>query len=229
MATLQGGGDIGAATTEFNLDEGGGIGPSLPRLPVTPPFIFKYHPARWQVLRGRVVPLLGKLKLVDGGNGVTIDRDSGRPSLATAKAMLESQGWALIPLKATQDGKSYCVRVQGSAIHVERWAKTFPGSDKIQSDDKAYVEWLCWLREERIIPPPASYTIEALISKYTDQLSKILAKGRPLEGTEQYADARRATDAIEVLERELAEAIKRETGGQPAEAEDVDDLDSEES
>lgn len=226
MATLQG--DIGAATTEFNLDEGGGIGPALPRLPATPPFIFKYHPARWQVLRSHLVPLLGKLKLVDGGNGVTIDPATGRPALATAKAMLESQGWMLVPLKATQDGKSYCVRVQGSAIHVERWAKTFPGSDKIQSDDKAYVEWLCWLRKEGIIPHPASYTIEALISKYTDQLSKILARGKPLEGTEGYADARRASDAIEVLERELAEAIERETGGKPADAGDVDDLDSEE-
>lgn len=228
MATFSGGADPGASTTEFNLDEGGGVAPSLPKLPPTPPFIFKYHPARWQVLRRRLVPLLGKLKLMDGNNGVTIDRQSGRASLAPAKAMLESQGWTIIPLNKTQDGKSYCVRVLGSQIHVERWAKTFPGSDKIQSDEAAYVEWLCWLREEGIIPPPASYTIEALIARYTDQLSKLLAKGKPLEGTESYADARRASDALEALQRELEAAIERETGGKPAEAEDVDDLDSEE-
>lgn len=140
----------------------------LPFLDLAPMFALTFHPARWMVLAGKLVPSLQKVPLLPGINRVEETRDRegrARFDLSTLRAKLEREGRILIPWEWGPDG-SY-VRVMetqpdgGATVretHVSAWEDAEPGARETATDLEGYVEWL----EELIATgrlPKCSYAI----------------------------------------------------------------------
>lgn len=154
---------------------------TLPNLPATPNFIYRYNPARWQFVKVdadyRLLPLLGKMVIEPGVGGVDKRGDYTR---AVAKGMQD--GWvnipqSLCPPDMTPDGQPGYVRAtdsrHGTHHHdafvtigsVGPRAKTTPNM-------AAYYRWLSWLVDEGHIPQPDPMVMEVLVDKAAKNLER---------------------------------------------------------
>lgn len=134
---------------------------ALPKLLARPPALKMYHPERWTVIAGKVVPLLGDLKLQPGVNRMRVTRD-GRYLKLEAQAAAEEAGWSIIPHDV--DGESY-IRNVAPGVYVTRWERVFPNSSHVESDEIGYAEWLRALIDRGVIKRAAPYVLEMLRSK----------------------------------------------------------------
>ena len=168
---------------------------ALPRLPARPPALKMFHPERWTVISGHVVPLLGDLKLQPGINRIRMTRE-GRFLKLEAQAAAEEQGWTIIPHDV--DGESY-IRQVAPAVFVTRWERVFPNSAHVECDESGYALWLRGLIDRGVIPRPAGYVLEMLRSKRQkehDDVSDKVATVPSLRSTvERLAADLRAIDA----------------------------------
>lgn len=160
-----------------------------------------FRPSRWDVFGGRVLPSLSKLKLVPGCNGVGVDR-GGNPTVALAKAQIEESGGQVLEFDA--DGRSYLARDEATGGWFDRFERTFPGSDAIQSGGSAYHDFLQRLIDSEVIEPPAAHVLEALLSTYERRASEIAGDPKHAQLHAEYL--RR----VEVVRAELALALAEE-------------------
>ena len=84
-----------------------------------PPFLFTFHPFRWQFTDGEWTPILGKLRIDPGVNGVS---DTGGTDLAVAGFM--RRGWLVIQPSDERLGefKNYSQRLphaRGGSSHMD--------------------------------------------------------------------------------------------------------------
>ena len=212
----------GDATTVVDRKAGGGGGsPRLarggrveqrkPKLPKSPPFWLVFMPARWTVLAGEVVPLLQEYKLEHGVNGVLVQRDPETNDdvydVEGAEANIRSKGGTKLEWDVDGPDTSYIVEAgqAGSGIWVTRWMHTTPGSSHVLADERGYVDWLRDLQERGILPLPQAHHLEQLIQGIRFDIEKSTADAR--NPPHRIIQLRAA---LEVLERELEEAKKRE-------------------
>jgi hypothetical protein len=149
-------------------------GGEQPAQVVPPPaFLFKYHPRRWQVLLGEVVPMLGRTSLRNGCNGVEVRRD-GSFDLTNAKADSRSQGWTDIPWDVDGPGTAYIQEIQGGWY--TQFEKLYPGATSPDTDTEGYVAWLRSLVDRKIIPEPPLSVLDKLRTTYAKRRNTIRTK-----------------------------------------------------
>jgi hypothetical protein len=145
--------------------------PPMPNHPANSPFRFRFHPKRWGVMAGKLVPMLNQWTIEPGLGGV--ERDG---AWRRAAAEMQEKGWKLIPLDVDGPGTSYVKTypVSGGTLHLPQWALVWAGSDQVGCDEEAYTEWLQSLVERGVVPGPAPYVLTALIEKQEARLAGML-------------------------------------------------------
>lgn len=147
-----------AYTPEFTTQDNGH---GYPRIPVEPPFLYIYDPARWMVLSGRLVPRLIQAALVEGVNCVQRSKD-GRWKLSMLRAKVEEQGRTVLPFDWAPDGQSYIQQVETRhgldvvPTHISCFSSAHAGDATVYGDSDAYSEWLASLVDSGRLPacPP---------------------------------------------------------------------------
>lgn len=188
---------------------------SLPRLPPTPRFVFAYHPERWIVRDGQVVPALAKLAIIPGVGGVDA---RGNPFHMLAKR--QRDGWTVIPEDVDGPGTSY-VRKHRSAnaqgvehdTYLDRWERAFKGSERIGEGGIEYTEWLQSLIDRGIVNPPAIHVLERMLEDYRHVLDAARDKSAKNPGKNFHADA--LAEQVSAIEARLAEALASAEQAEP--------------
>jgi len=172
---------------------------------------------------GRVIPLLGKLKLMGGVNRVrqiteVIDGKRVERTLAKeAIAHSEEQGWITIPLDVDGPGTSYLQRPKTAPqVVISRFERVYPGSAVIDCDEEPYVEWCRSLIDRGIIPPPPMYVLEGLRASVAKDLGEAANKLPAVPSLAPLVD--RLTADLEAIDAEIA---GRKASAAPAEVEEL--------
>lgn len=193
-----------AHTPEFFTQGDGYIDP---RVPVFPPFIYAFHPARWNMVGGKLAPQLRKVSLQGGVNQVTRDK-AGRWHIAKLRAALETDGWKLIPYNKAPDGTTYVktakTRVGANlhTTHLSVWESTFQGSSEIGSDTKGYTKWMQSLIDSGFLSPCPQHIAAKLLERYRGELEA--AEARVKGGVESFAAVVKVQRAnVKALEKHL--------------------------
>jgi hypothetical protein len=158
-------------------------GAHLPAVELRPMFMLKFHPTRWTVIAGRLVPALGKVALIDGCDRVSKAKD-GKIRFADARAKAEDNGWKLIPYHKAPDGKSYLRKIRSRPdkteidTYISVFEDAFAGSSLTSTDDEAYARWLRGLIDSGFLPDCPPHLAEVMLTHATGELADAQAKVR---------------------------------------------------
>lgn len=170
------------------------LGPVGRAAPVTeidpsPPFLLKAHHERLTVMRGKVIPLFGRIVLQPGVGGVS-SRPGGKIDAADARNMAEQQGWTIIPTNAIPDAhasrdaagnlvKSYLYRPEGREdVTLLLYTRCFPGSKAIEVDEVRYVEFCEYLQDSGVIERPKAYALDKLLQRLSHEAGALTDRAR---------------------------------------------------
>ena len=198
-------------TPEFTTKDNGY---SDPWIDATPQFIYTCHPARWRVIDGRLVPLLGKQVLVDGVNNIEMDA-RGRVRFGACKNKMEDEGWLFIPYEWGPGGDSYLQAVEtrpgGSrdlrTAYISVWESAYAGDTTTYGDLTAYVDWLSGVVKAGKIPPCPPQVARRMLEKAEERLSE--ANALFVKHGDAASQTRAAAYAVEV------KALKAAAGSKP--------------
>lgn len=198
-----------------------------PFLDVTSPYYLVFHPGRWTVIAGQLVPGLQKVILAAGVNNVEVDKD-GRVHFAAARARLETEGRTLVPWTWAPDGVSYlqCIdtRPGGGKDILETWISVFetadPGRTETSSDEEAYAEWLTNLVKTGKLPACSLAVARQMLDRASERLATAQADAAKLGGHGKASIRAKALEAeVEVLDKYVrsgkADAVKAKTKRTP--------------
>ena len=119
-------------------------------LPSSPPFIFKHHPERWGIIEGEWLPILGKMRLEPGLNGITHTGGEG-----PARESLRQKGWKLLEPEVI--GEDYINVYPGrrGPIHLEKWVQLKKAGNRVimKTDMDGYKAFLKKLIKNGHIEP----------------------------------------------------------------------------
>lgn len=138
-------------------------------------FIFKVRPGRWLVFAGALIPMLSKLVLKPGLNGVD---KNGQPHHAVVNAAKE--GSILIPHDVQGKGTSY-LRVHdglGGKVWLSKFERPHTGSAHISTDQDGHRDFCLWLVEQGIVPGPTEETINRLEGAARKRLKQLTGKAQ---------------------------------------------------
>lgn len=179
----------------------------LPQIPANDPFIYAFHPDRWTVDQGHLVPVLQPISQTPGINGVT---DDGDMTICFAEA--ERRGWRRIPYDVDGPNTSYCVsvEVEGGKHYMDRWTVAHPGTSRTTHIDKglARVRWLRSLVDRGIVDPCPLYILEQMRATREASARRYQDRARLQPSASGRADLL-ATE-LEVINAAIDEAV--ETG-----------------
>lgn len=193
-----------AALTDDDLGLADGVGPvDLPLIEPRRPALYQYHPKRWQVMEGQVVPLLASMPLV-GGVGNVKALKGGKVSIATAVAERAKRGWTVLKNDVEGPGTSYLYRVKtasGRWAYLTRWETAHNGSTVITTDRRGFVAWLRKLISLGRLPAPKPYVLEQLRARFVQSKLELQDKVRTVPSAQVELD--RVNTDLAVVEREL--------------------------
>lgn len=161
--------------------------------PPRSPFVFAWHPRRWTVLDGRVVPLLAQFSMEAGKHGLEALR-SGKISRSYFRENLATRGYTEIDPEQVEYLDELAPGVWGAS-----WERLTP-SGQIVSDRAAYLDWLESLMAQGVVPRPDAGVIDDLLSMKRQERQHLA--GKP--GVEHFTAAMDAE--IQALERAQREA-----------------------
>lgn len=188
-----------------------------PKVPRSFPFLFLAHPMRWDIMDGRVVPLLMRFNLREGVRGITAN-DAGRLSYSVALRAKEDRGWVTIPANKAPDGVNYVQRFAvhgGGYAHTSVFESLYPGSRTIECDREAMANWLEGLMADGTIPKPSRVALEALKAAILKRLDGFARREGPT--AQVFTDQARAD--LEVVNKAIAALAKPKRKRRPAKAE----------
>jgi len=187
------------------LDEDGPA--SIGRQPQRDRELLTYHPDRWCVIAGKVVPLCGNLKLIQGMNAVLTGKN-GSVSLKHARAAMADNGWREIPLELGplndgRGGRTYIREVVPGRYYCHAWeVPVVPGDARvIIPDPAAYAAWLRKLVDDGHIPGPAPHVVARLISQARTSAAALARDAKVRAELQPDADV--AAETLRVLEAEM--------------------------
>lgn len=157
-------GDAGVDLVDLGMNDRHGA-ERLPTLPPDGPFLLAYHPGRYAVVDGRVLPLLARVNLTHGVNGC-LHEASGIDWRDTTTRWAE-RGYTVIPHAAGPRGRSYLqrVRVRGGFAHLTVWETAHAGDGYIGRDAAGYAEWVLGLVAAGLVPEAAPYALESALHR----------------------------------------------------------------
>lgn len=177
-----------------------GLGPAdRPRLEPRPAALLMYHPERWCVSEGQVVPLLGRMPLIAGVGGVKQAR-GGKINLDLARASSTKRGWTILPPDCEGPGTSY-LHSPMPGVYLTRWETAHAGSSVVSFDGPGYAAWLRRLMASGRIPPPPPYVLERLRARIRQETLVLQDQVRTVPSVQVELD-RRLSD-LTAVEREL--------------------------
>lgn len=182
-----------------------GIGsPDLPRLESIPAALFLFHPERWCISEGEVIPLLGRMPIIAGvGNIKLVDQKRGLLSTVQAETEKTKRGWQKIPLNIDGPGTSY-LHSPMPGVFLDRWHTAHAGSSIISFDSKGYVRWLRGLIASGKLPAPKPYVLEKLRAKLRRQVLELQDRVRTVPSAQ--VDLDRRLGDLAAVDRELGVA-----------------------
>ncbi len=145
-----------------------------------PPFFYSFHPQRWKVLGGRVVPHLNRLVAEPGVNGVGMVMHKGKriPVVEQAKAAAKQRGELVLEWDIDGPGTSYIAQDPRTGGWFDRWTSIFPGTDVVEYDEAGFSDWVETLYARGVIPRPPLWVISRLRQGLLD-IRHRLAEGHP--------------------------------------------------
>ena len=145
------------------------ITPALNLAPVAP-YLYKFHPERWTLIDGELLPCLAKLTIEPGINGVD---KNGDPT--GAKVAAEQKGWQILPWDCIDGGYLRVHTGTYGPVHLSRWErpKSIGNRVIIKRDDDGYKAFLRGLIARAVISPPDPDLIESMIEAQRSRISKI--------------------------------------------------------
>jgi len=158
-------------------------GSTHPAIDEYAPFYLVFHPDRWVVINGRLVPSLQKLPLMAGVNGIDVEK-GGRIRFAAARTRLEEEGRRVVPWEWAPDGESYlqCLdtRPGGGKEIKETWISVFEtaniGARETSPNEDEYAEWLEGLVKSGRLPACPIDTARRMLDKARERWQKSLAE-----------------------------------------------------
>lgn len=179
-----------------------------PWIPATPQFVYTYHPARWTVIDGRVVPQLGQQVLVDGVNGVEITA-GGRVRFSRCRAQIEDRGWQMVPYEWGPGGESYLAAVDTrpngegdvQTAYIPVWASAYAGDDRVYPDEATYADWLVSLIEDGKLPSPKPHQLRRMLETSKKKLATASSKGMDVRSEALKAEVEAIEKALEGMEK----------------------------
>ena len=152
-----------------------------PKLNLAPsaPFFLKWHPQRWELNGGELLPKLGRLAVEPGVNGVD---KHGDPSLAFVSA--EQRGWKILPWDVIADGYVRVHQGNFGAVHLTKWQQPRQIGNRciLKHDADGYRQFLREMLAAGIIDPPDPDLIDAMIEEKQGKLDRArqsAASGKP--------------------------------------------------
>lgn len=143
---------------------------SLPNIAPEPDFIYFHNPSRWDVFERsdgtqELLPILSKLKLSPGVNGVT---SSGDATLAKAARM--RKGEIEIPRKYGEEDYVQRLQVRNGWLFHERWRKFLRNGSQIvqRIDHDGYLDFLHEVAQT--LPAPLPEVLEGRAELYRAKL-----------------------------------------------------------
>ena len=173
----------------------------------SPAFLFTHRAEAWHVMRGKLVPRLGKLKIAPGINGVTQDMKTEELDPRTAITTLQENGVVVIPWDVDGEGTSYLASPKDRpGTIISRFERVYAGSRQIDSDEVAYAAWCESLVERGLIDPCPTYVLDRLQAQKVKEIEAAERQGEKLYMQRLIGD-------LDVIERELAkrEPVAAET------------------
>jgi len=145
--------------------------------PANVPFYLKWHPMRWQLIEGEWLPLLGKMRIDPGLNGV--DR-SGDDTLCRVNN--QKKGWRILPWECcppnTPGGVYIAEHDCMQGVHYcEAWeTPRHLGTRVLPSviDTEGYVNFLRWLVREGHVVHPDNAVIEMKVDVQKDKIERMM-------------------------------------------------------
>jgi hypothetical protein len=179
-------------------------GSAHPHIDASAMYVWTFHPERWLVMAGELVPDLQRFVLENGVNRVEVDK-AGRIHFAEARARLEREGRTVIPYEWAPDGESYLnaidTRPGGGPAVVTTYISVFESVDvggrATTCDEEAFAAWLAELVKAGRIPKCTANVARRLLDTKTEQLER--ARGEMLNPKQKGA----ATVRARVLEKEV--------------------------
>lgn len=179
---------------------------ALPKLQPSPPFLFKAHPLRWCVMGGEVIPMLSKLKVIQGINGIIFDR-AGNPDFRNVARKAEDDGWVIVPMDI--DGSPYAVQVPGlPQCWISKFEAPHAGLDYTTPKVKEYVEFCKSLVDKGVIEPISRPVLEALLDQSRKNYHAIADKAVSVPSLQK--QAKDLSDVVAVCEQALELKILEE-------------------
>lgn len=172
----------GAADTSDDVpDVGGRAGTAPPpKGEVQEPWYWVASPERWQVMKGRIVPILRKIVLNRGGGIGNVDsvgegmNRRADPSLALARAAQRGETVLLHgPMVKLPDGRmvGYLQKVKATGSWISRWETVYGGTTATTIDEEGFSAWLASKVEDGTIPPAPIYVLHQLRDNLENQLN----------------------------------------------------------
>lgn len=130
--------------------------------PPRPAFLYRWHPQRWMLADGEILPILGTIKLGDlGTNGVD---KSG--NIDEALMMSQKNGWTVLPWNVLGEGEAQYIRAYdatGGPYYCSKWETPQASGDRVlasKTDTAGYYGFLRELLKRGIIPAPDMAILE---------------------------------------------------------------------
>jgi len=141
-----------------------------------PMFAYAYDPTKALLREGEVLPFVYKITILPGVNGVMRD-NRGRWELTHLDKKLGEAGVRRIPWTMTPTGESYMVddgtEDRGPSGYYAMWETPYAGSEHIEVNMVAFVEWVKWLASDdgwEHMSPPSPHTVAVLLKDEQDAL-----------------------------------------------------------
>lgn len=204
---------VGVSMADLGITDG--VGPSdLPRLGLRAPALFLFHPERWMVMEGEVVPLLGRLPIIAGVSNVKLtDARRGKTSISQAAAEKAKRGWVILLPDVEGPGTSY-LHSPCPGAYLTRWETANAGSSIVTTDGPGYVRWLRGLIASGKLPKPKPYVIEKLRADLAREVLELKDKVRTVPSAQ--VDLDRKLSDLSAVERELGSAQLKPLAQRPA-------------
>lgn len=192
------------------LAEGFVESPRYPNLHNAPPFWLAWHPERWMVRHGKLIPDLAVIPHVPNVDGAKLVIEGGMVKVDARKlaAQVRRDGYSLIDYSHGPGG-AYLRHVgpspDGLGMWVDAWTTTYPGSSAKTCDLAARDAWAASL-VGKVIQPPARYVLERLLGEHQAALRNL----EPLLPTSDDARqrAKHHNAALAAIEAALSESTQ---------------------